>query len=71
MNIPDATINKICGVLPDQLLQMNMAAGYYNLYQIGEIVTGEVPILITVYLVLTVILCPLIYQVYRKTEAGA
>lgn len=70
MNIPDATINKICGVLPDQLLQMNMAAGYYNLYQIGEIVTGEVPILITVYLVLTVILCPLIYQVYRKTEAG-
>lgn len=71
MNIPDSTINKICGVLPDQLLQMNMAAGYYNLYQIGDLMVGEVPILLTVYLALTVILCPVIYQTYRKAEAGA
>lgn len=71
MNIPDVTINKICGVLPDQLLQMEMAAGYYNLYQIGGKVMGEVPILIAVYLVLSAILCPVIYQVYRKAEAGA
>ncbi len=70
MNIPDSMINKICGLLPDQLLQMNMVLGYYNLYQIGGIVTGAAPILIAVYLVLTVILCPVIYQVYRRAEAG-
>lgn len=70
MNIPDGVINKICGLLPDQLLQMNMVLGYYNLYQIGGIVTGAAPILLAVYLPLTVILCPVIYQVYRKAEAG-
>ena len=70
MMIPDEVINKICGLLPDQLLQMNMVLGYYNLYQIGGIVTGAAPILIAVYLPLTVILCPVIYQVYRKAEAG-
>ncbi len=70
MNIPSGAINKICGLLPDQLLQMNMVVVYYNLYQIGGIVTGAAPILIVVYLVLTVILCPVIYQVYRKAEAG-
>lgn len=63
-------INKICGLLPDQLLQMNMVVGFYNLYQIGGTVTGAVPVLVTVYLLLTVILCPLVYQVYRKAEAG-
>ena len=70
MNIPNGVINKICGLLPDQLLQMNMVVVYYNLYQIGGIVTDAAPILIVVYLVLTVILCPVIYQVYRKAEAG-
>ena len=70
MMIPDEVINKICGLLPDQLLQMNMVVGFYNLYQIGGIVTGAAPILIAVYLPLTVILCPVIYQVYRKAEAG-
>ena len=70
MMIPDEVINKICGLLPDQLLQMNMVVGFYNLYQIGGIVTGAAPILIAVYLPLTVILCPVIYQVYRRAEAG-
>lgn len=70
MMIPDEVIDKICGLLPDQLLQMNMVLVYYNLYQIGGIVTGAAPILIIVYLVLSVILCPVIYQVYRKAEAG-
>lgn len=70
MMIPDEVIDKICGLLPDQLLQMNMVVGFYNLYQIGGIVTGAAPILIAVYLPLTVILCPVIYQVYRRAEAG-
>ena len=70
MMIPNSMINKICGLLPDQLLQMNMVVVYYNLYQIGGKVMGAAPILIAIYLVLTLILCPVIYQVYRKSEVN-
>ena len=68
--IPGYLTGRICGLLPDQLLQMNMAVCYFNLYQIGEKVIGAVPILFAVYLALTVLLGPVIYQVYRKAEAG-
>lgn len=70
INIPSSLINKICGLLPDQLLQMNTVGSLYNLYQIGGKVMGAVPVLIAVYLILTVALCPLIYQVYRKSEVN-
>ena len=70
MMIPNSMIDKICGLLPDQLLQMNMVVVYYNLYQIGGKVMGAAPILIAIYLVLTLILCPVIYQVYRKSEVN-
>lgn len=70
MNIPGQLVSEILGLLPDQLLQMNMVVGLYNFYQIGGKVTGAIPILITVYLILTAGLCPVIYQVYRKTEVG-
>lgn len=68
--VPVSLIGRICGLLPDQLLQMNMAVCYYNLYQIGGKVIGAVPILLVSYLALTVLLGPVIYQVYRKAEAG-
>ena len=68
--VPVSLIGRICGLLPDQLLQMNMAVCYYNLYQIGGKVIGAVPILLVAYLALTVLLGPVIYQVYRKAEAG-
>lgn len=67
--IPSSRINRICGLLPDQLLQMNLTVCLFNLYRIGGKVTGAVPVLITVYLALTVVLCPVIYQVFRKAEA--
>lgn len=68
--IPSSLINKICGLLPDQLLQMNVTVCFFNLYQIGGKVTGAVPILLVAYLALTALLGPVIYQVYRKAEAG-
>ena len=68
--VPDPLINKVCGLLPDQLLQMNMTVCYFNLYQIGGKVMGAVPILFVVYLALAALLGPVIYQVFRKAEAG-
>lgn len=61
-------ISRILGIWPDQLLQMNMAVVYFNLYEIGGKVVGAVTILLTVYTVLFLLLCPLLYQVYRKIE---
>lgn len=65
-NIP--LLNKILGLLPDQLLQMNMVFKTFGLYEIGGRVTGAVLVLAAVYLVLTLLLFPVIYRVYGKKQ---
>lgn len=59
---------KVLGVLPDQLLQMNMAVKYFNLYQIGDKVVGAIPVLLFVYSILYILMCPLLYQVYQRAQ---
>lgn len=56
--------------LPDQLLQTGAALNMFNLYSIGGRVVGAVPILLTVYTLLTVCLWPIIYEVYRHKQIG-
>lgn len=67
-NIPSPGINKIIGLLPDQLLQTGTALDYFNLYTLGETVIGAVPVLLVLYTALTIILLPVLYQVYRRQE---
>ncbi|MCM1127010.1 MAG: ABC transporter permease subunit [Lachnospiraceae bacterium] len=69
-DIPSAIVGQICGLLPDQLLQMNMAVCYFNLYEIGGKVMGAVPILLAVYLALSVVLGPVVWSVYRRAEVN-
>ena len=69
-NIPGHTVQKIIGLLPDQLLQTGSALNLFNLYSLGGHILGAVPILLVVYSVLTVVLWPVIYRVYRKKEIG-
>lgn len=61
-------VSKILGLLPDQLLQMNIVVGVFNLYQIGGKMTGALSILLVLYSVLSVLVCPLLFQVYRRAE---
>ena len=61
-------INKILGLLPDRLLQVNSALNFFELYRVGGKITGAVPLLFIVYGVFTVVLLPMIYQVYRKKQ---
>ncbi len=61
-------LSEILGVLPDQLLQIPMAIKTFNLYQIGETVVGAVPIILILYTVLYLVLLPILYNAYRKTE---
>ncbi len=67
-SIPYSVVSKIVALLPDQLLQMNLVVCYFNVYQIGGKVVGAVPVLLTVYSLLVLILCPAVYQVYRKAQ---
>ncbi len=56
--------------LPDQLLQTGTALNMFNLYSIGGRIVGAVPILLTVYTLLTVCQWPIIYEVYRHKQIG-
>ncbi len=56
------------GLLPEQLLTLSTVVSMLNVYSIGNVVVGSVPILFAVYSVLYVLLLPLMYGVYRKTE---
>lgn len=59
-------LSKILGLFPDQLLQMNVVIKLFNVYDIGGIVVGAAGLLFAIYLVLTLILQPVIFLVYRK-----
>lgn len=61
-------MQKILGLLPDQLLQMNAVVKYFNLYGIGGKITGAAPVLLVLYSVLLVIVAPVIYVTYRRKQ---
>ncbi len=65
-NLP--VLSKVMGLFPDQLLQICTALRYFNLYQLGGEVIGAIPILLVSYTLLSLLLPPVLYQVYRKTE---
>lgn len=68
--ISSPLLNKILGLLPDQLLQMSMAVKYFNLYELFGKVVGAVPVLLGGYLVLTAVMFPVIYVSYRKHQVA-
>ncbi len=67
-NIDSPVINKILGLLPDRLLQVNEQLKYFDLYQLGGHVTGAVPILFIVYGTAALLLVPAMYIAYRKKQ---
>ncbi|MFT3984927.1 MAG: ABC transporter permease [Lachnospiraceae bacterium] len=61
-------LSEILGLMPNQLLQMNMAVKYFNVYYIGNKIMGAVPILLCMYSVIFALVCPFIIRVYKKTQ---
>ena len=59
---------QILGLLPDQLLQIAQVLDDFNLYTLFGNVVGAVPILFVLYSVLSLLLIPLIYRIYRKSQ---
>ena len=57
----------ILGLLPGQLLQLGQVLDDFNLYSVFGHITGSVPILFVLYGLLSLLLLPLMYHIYRKT----
>lgn len=64
------TVNKILGILPDRLLDINQTSSMFCLYQIGGKVMGSLHVLPVLYGGLALLLIPAVYQVYRRSAAG-
>lgn len=58
----------IIGLLPDRLLDISQAIQYLCLYTIGDNIMTAVPILLTIYPCLTVVLVFLCYHEYRHKQ---
>lgn len=65
-----ALIGKIIGILPDRLMDINQTLVVFYLYQVGGKVIGALHVLPALYGVLSLLLIPAIYQVYRRLSAG-
>lgn len=63
-------VDKILGILPDRLLDVNQTLSRFSLYQIGGEVMGSLHVMPALYGSLALLLIPMIYQVYRRLSAG-
>lgn len=63
-------VDKILGILPDRLLDVNQTLSRFSFYQIGGEVMGSLHVLPALYGSLALLLIPMIYQVYRRLSAG-
>lgn len=61
-------IRKLLGLLPDQLLQMNMVVRYFNLYEIAGNIYRAGELLPILYVVLVLVIVPVIYRMYRRVQ---
>lgn len=65
-NIDSPAVGKILGLLPDRLLQVGTAMGYFDLYTLGGKVTGALPVLFVLYGILAVVLLPVVYYAGKR-----
>lgn len=61
-------VDKILGLLPDQLLQVELVISHFALYSLGGKIIGALPVLLVLYSVLCAGLLPVVYRIYRRKE---
>ena len=67
-NLGNDRISKLLGLCPDQLLQIDQALRYFNVYEIGGRVFSALSILLPVFSLLTLLLAPLMYREFRRKQ---
>lgn len=68
--IGNSLVSKMLGLLPDRLLQIGNTVKDFSLYKIFGKETSAIPILLTIYVILTFILLPVLYRVYARKQIG-
>ncbi len=66
----NAMLTKLIGLLPDQLLQMNTVFSLFSLYRVGTHICRSAPLLFAIYPAACILLLPLIYRVFRRTQVA-
>ncbi len=61
-------MDKIVGLLPDQLLQLHFLTSRFKLYSVGGTVVGSAVLLFVLYTALTLLLQPALYASFRRQE---
>lgn len=61
-------LTRILTLFPDQLLRMSESLEEFILYEIGGKIVGFLTILVPLYCILSIIIIPALYGVYKRTE---
>lgn len=62
------TLPGICSFFPDQLLEVYLSIKEFELVEAGGIVMSVATVIIPVYLVISLLLLPVLYHIYRRSE---
>ena len=63
-----AWLQRVLGLLPDQLLQINSVVRNFTLYEIGGRICSAMPLLMILYSFLSLVLVPVVYLTYRRKQ---
>ena len=61
-----SAVSGLLGLLPDHLLQVSVVMNTFNLYTLGGKILAELEITPWLYLIISALLVPLVYTVYRR-----
>ncbi len=67
-NYEGTFIGDILGLLPNRLLDITYSINYFDVYSIGNLVVGAIPILFVLYIVVTAVLVPVMYREFGQKE---
>lgn len=67
-NLDSPIVNKLTSVMPDRLLRIGEALRYFDLLDFGGKVMGAIPAIAVLYAVLTILLIPICYRQFAKTQ---
>ncbi len=67
-NYEGSFLGDILGLLPNRLLDITFSINYFDVYSIGSLVVGAIPILFVLYLAATAALIPVMYREFGHKE---
>ena len=67
-NLGNDRVSKLLGLLPDQLLQLDQALRYFNVYEIFGKVFSAISLLLPTFTALTLLLAPIIYREFCRKQ---